>query len=154
MENREVIKSFLEKMAKQDNRATAAPYFYVIRTEVEEAGIDPDNADVVRYYDPENYEYTYDSKEDARKQLKEDGYSAREIDEIVDRLEKYGIRKRWEKRGMFLTEEDAERHLKLNYYHYSHNAHTYVDHAWRAPELKDFFEALFKEYGVEKGNWG
>ena len=154
MSSREVIKNFLEKMAKQDNRATAAPYFYVIRTEVEEVGVDPDNADEIRYYDPECYENTYESKEEARNQLKEDGCSAREIDEIVGRLEKYGIRKRCEKRGMYLTEEDAERHLKLNHDHYSHNAHTYVDHAWRAPELKEFFEALFKEYNVGKGNWG
>lgn len=50
-------------------------------------------------------------------------------------------------------EEDAERHLRLNHYHYSKNAHTYVDHAWRAPELKQFFEALFKEFNVDQGGW-
>lgn len=154
MDNREIIKNFLEKMAKQDNRCTASPYFYVIKTEVEDECIDTDYAEITRYYDPEDFEVSYDSKTDARNSLKQDGYTLFEIDEIVDRLEKRGIRKRFEKRGMFLTEEDAVNHLQRNKHHYSSNAYTYIDHAWRAPELKKFFEALFNEFNIEKGNWG
>lgn len=152
MDTKKVIKEFLEKMAKQDNRCTAAPYFYVIRTE-KEVQADLNNCSEIRYYDPECYEHTYDSTEEARKTLKEEGYEPNEVDQIVDRLEQYGINRVWENRGMFLTEEDAKKHLELNHYHYSHNAHTYVDHAWRAPELTAFFEALFNEFGVDRGNW-
>jgi len=153
MKNKDIIKDFLKKMAKQNNRGTAAPYFYVIRTEIE-AQADPDNCDEVKYYDPDNCEHTYDTKEECRKELEEEGsgYTLEEVNRIVNRLERYGIRKEWKHKGMFLTEDDAKMHLKLNHYHYSSNAHIYVDHAWRAPELEGFFKALFKEYKVDKGN--
>ncbi len=45
----EEIKEFLTKMINQDNRATAFPFYYVIRTEVE----DPapiDNCDKTMWY--------------------------------------------------------------------------------------------------------
>ena len=52
-------------------------------------------------------------------------------------------------RGMFLTETDAKKHLEHNHYHYSENAHTFIKHVWRAPELEAFFEALFSHFEVE-----
>lgn len=36
---------------------------------------------------------------------------------------------------MFLTEKEAEEHLKRNHYHYSEDAHTYCMCAWRSPEV-------------------
>jgi len=141
-------------MAKQDNRGTAAPYFYVIRTEIE-VYADPDNCDIVRYYDIDCCEQTYSSPEECRKELENEGcYTEEEIVEVVNRLEKYGVRKEWNQKGMFLTEEDAKSHLKLNHYHYSSNAHTYVGHSWRAPELSKFFRSLFTHFEVNRGNWG
>jgi len=67
-------------------------------------------------------------------------------------LEKCDYIDQWEERGMFLTETDAKNHLKANYYHYSEDAHTYVKHSWRAPDLKKFFQALYKYFSLEKGN--
>jgi len=50
---------------------------------------------------------------------------------------------------MFLTEKDAEEHLRLNSHHYSKDAHTYVKSAWRADYLKEFLTALFNYFGQE-----
>lgn len=146
MNNQDVIKEFLTKIAKQDNRATAAPYFYVIRTEVE------------RQAPVENCEYTklywdgdeYDSKEDIVESL--EGCSEEYIETALYEATEYGISKEWVEKGMFLTEDDAKEHLRRNHYHYSSNAHTYVKHAWRAPELESFFKALFLEYKIDTGN--
>ena len=49
---------------------------------------------------------------------------------------------------MFLTETDAKRHLELNHYHYSPDAHTYVKHVWRAPRTEAFLRALFDYFGI------
>lgn len=43
---------------------------------------------------------------------------------------------------MFLTKEEAKRHIKLNHYHYSAKAHTYAMTAWRAPEVSRLLDVL------------
>lgn len=153
MKKHEEIKAFLQTMTTQDRRGTADPFFYVIRTEVEH--MSPiENADIIRFIDPDNCECVYGSREECRKELMEDVCNDKDwVDNVVERLEEYGVSKYWEERSMFLTEADAEKHLKLNHYHYSKNAHTYVKHAWRAPELKNFFGNLFEYFEVDK-EWG
>jgi len=144
------IKEFLDKMLNQDNRATAFPFFYVIRTEVK----DPapiENADEIKWYWQGD---TYESWEAIEKYCKENEYSEEDILGVKRESLQYGIKNRWEQRGMFLTETDAENHLKLNHYHYSHNAHTYVCHAWRTTELQEFFTNLIEHFDVKKQERG
>ncbi len=142
----ERIKSFLLEMATQDNRCTATPFYYTIRTEVEDSA-PTDNCDFTRvHWQDESFE----SKEEMEKQLKDDGYTDDQIESALRESCEYGVRKRWEKRGMFLTESDAKSHLKLNYYHYSHNAHDYVEHAWRAPALEQFFKDIFEHFEIKE----
>lgn len=43
---------------------------------------------------------------------------------------------------MFLTQIDAENHLRANYYHYSEDAHTYAMTAWRDPRMDKLIEIL------------
>lgn len=43
---------------------------------------------------------------------------------------------------MFLTKEEAKRHLELNHYHYSSKAHTYAMTAWRAPKVEKLLNIL------------
>lgn len=43
---------------------------------------------------------------------------------------------------MFLTQKEAEEHLKENSYHYSGDAHTYAMTAWRSPDVKRLWEIL------------
>ena len=140
------IKEFLNKMLNQDNRATAFPFFYVIRTEVEDSA-PLENCDETKWYWQDG---TYESWDEIEKYCKKDGWTEDEIKKAKLEAVQYGIKKRWEQRGMFLTETDAENHLKLNHYHYSHNAHTYVCHAWRAPELQEFFTNLIEHFKVSK----
>ena len=43
---------------------------------------------------------------------------------------------------LFLTKEEAKKHLKLNHYHYSEKAHTYAMTAWRAPKVERLIKIL------------
>jgi hypothetical protein len=43
---------------------------------------------------------------------------------------------------MFLTKEDAKRHIELNHYHYSPKAHTYAMTAWRSPKVERLLKIL------------
>lgn len=43
---------------------------------------------------------------------------------------------------MFLTKEEAKRHLELNHYHYTSKAHTYAMTAWRAPKAEKLLSIL------------
>lgn len=43
---------------------------------------------------------------------------------------------------MFLTQTDAELHLRANYYHYSEDAHTYAMTAWRSRRVEELIKIL------------
>ena len=43
---------------------------------------------------------------------------------------------------MFLSQQDAEDHLRANHYHYSEDAHTYAMTAWRSPRVEKLIELL------------
>ncbi len=43
---------------------------------------------------------------------------------------------------MFLTQADAEQHLRLNHYHYPADAHTYAMTAWRSPRVETLLNLL------------
>ena len=85
-----------------------------------------------------------------------DAEDKREFDESMDffenRLGKYEVSYEWIEKGMFLTEKDAKDHLRLNHYHYSSDAHTYIKHAWRASDLERFFIELFNHFDIPQGN--
>lgn len=138
------IKSFLKEMKTQDNRSTAKPYFYVIRTKVKDQA-PVDNCDYTKWYWGDT---SWDSLDDLREHCEEMEYSQEEIESALEEANEYGVKERWEDREMFLTETDAERHLKLNHYHYSPDAHTYVKHAWRAPALEKFFTNLMEYFDI------
>ena len=129
----EVITAFLKKMSTQDNRGTAFPIYFVVRSS-EKCAAYPGNGDT-NYYD-----------EDHNLISQEDYEAAEERGETVYTCDE---EMRWTEHGMFLTETDAEYHLKANGHHYSKDAHTYVKHVFRAPELEAFLLALFKHFGVE-----
>jgi len=140
------IKEFLSDMAQQDNRATAFPYFYIIRDE-DSVCVGRDSDDSQDTYCDEDYdEITYRDED-------YDTLSEEEYDKLPEKERtKLYLKKVWVEKGMFLTEKDAKLHLKINHYHYTENAHTYVKHSWRAGDLKDFLKALFLYFNVEKGN--
>jgi len=65
-----VIGNFLKEMAKQDNRCTAAPYFYVIRTKVPRLTKDG-LGEYSEYYDPKDPECTFNTIEEYIERQKE-----------------------------------------------------------------------------------
>jgi hypothetical protein len=142
----ENIKNFLTKMKTQDNRSTAFPYFYVIRSS-KLVITDPDYiTDEIKYYHPDYDDLTWNTEEEfidyLRYGLSEEAYEESYIDLELKNLKKIYFVKIWEEHGMFLTEDDAKNHLESNYYHYSSDAHTYVKHSWRAPEMTEFLKNL------------
>ena len=143
------IINFLAKMALQDNRATAAPYFYTIKTEVTRMA-PTDNCDEIKYYWQDG---EYDSIEDIEKECKDMGLDDKQIKRAMNEVSEYGIKREMVSRGVFLTETDANNHLRKNHYHYSKNAHVYLEHAWRAPELQEFLKSLFEYFNVDNGNY-
>lgn len=162
VENELIIKEFLKRIASQDNRITAAPYFYVIRTAVERPAV-KGCGDNKYYYDPDNAERVFESLDEyiiERKEVEDyenlTAIQKEEFDEKMEYveydLESYETVNDWVEKGMFLTETDAKGHLVRNHYHYSSDAHTYVKHCWRAPEMKEFFIALFNYFEIGRGN--
>lgn len=148
--NKEIIINFLNQMAQQDNRATASPFYYTIATSKKdycEAGCGDDTAWLIG----DDYE-EFENINEAARSLKEQNYDKNERRQLIEKAKEVGIKKVWSYNNMFLTETDAENHLKRNHYHYSSDAHTYVEHAWRAPELEEFLTALFEEFSIERIN--
>ena len=43
---------------------------------------------------------------------------------------------------MFLTKEEAKKHIELNHYHYTKKVHTYAMTAWRAPKVERLLKIL------------
>ena len=160
-EDMEYVKEFITKMNTQDNRSTATPFYYQIRDYEWVCSYHKGEGDRVNIvYDTESY--TGETLVEAFSNFIENGYAEDfdrdkedewEIEDYLDGLEYInGIY--WEVRkekftGVFFTETDAKEHLRLNHYHYSSDADTYVNHAWRAPELEQFFKSVGKICGVE-----
>ena len=145
------IKAFLQEMATQDNRCTAAPYFYTIRDTVRIYGVDSDyDSDGCIFTDPDIDDACFETYDEYLKCCEDDeDYKPKEEDDLQLTHFKY----QYVFKGMFLTESAAKKHLELNKHKYSDKAVVYVDHAFRSPELKQFFFDLFEHFGIDKGNW-
>lgn len=46
---------------------------------------------------------------------------------------------------LFLTKQDAKRHLEVNHYHYTSKAHTYAMTAWRSKSMRVLWDALMDD---------
>ena len=138
-----IIKDFLTQMANQDNRSTALPYFYVIKTKRSYA-VGRDTSSLYNNYCPEDYDDIEFFNDDY------EGIDNEEYEKLSEKeRNKVYIKYYYAEEGMFLTEEDAINHLNCNHYHYSKDAYTYVKHAWRAPDLTNFLKALFKYFEIK-----
>lgn len=149
----QIIRAFLEKMSTQDNRCTAFPVFYVIR-DTHWVITDEDYASGdyrIQYVNKEDHEDIKTEEEwDKLPEEYEDVAADARLNGVCSKeeYERFCEINVWKYHCLFLTEEDAKRHLELNHYHYSSRAHVYADHAWRAPELTEFLLALFRTYNI------
>lgn len=141
VQNLKIIKDFLTEIKTQYRRGNRAPVYFTIMDYDTEFVHDrsgepylyqPDDGKMVSYYD---------YRRENEKTTLEEFLS---LPDIV-----YGfMQARGFQRGMFLTESDAEEHLRKNYYHYSPKAHTFVDTIYRAPKLEAFLSALMEFFDI------
>lgn len=147
MKDEETIKEFLKEMATQDPRATAFPYYYVIRDF--KRVVVPEGCGGDEYYRFSSDDYDFISVDEYEKLTQEEKEdigieNEDELEITYMKYEEYTI-----PNCVFLTEKDAEEHLKRNHYHYTETAHTYVECAWRCNDFEEFLKALFRHFGVE-----
>jgi acyl carrier protein len=73
-----------------------------------------------------------------------------DLEEIATTMDivRYGIKKQTVYKGFFLTESAAEGHLNANRHHYGENAHTYIEHAFRNPELEKLLKSVGEIVGI------
>ena len=163
-EAKKFVQEFITEMNGQDNRMTATPYFYVIKTahwvssyhdgegdrctlikDCETCACEKSEEEVFHSF---RNEYEGETEEDSAKIKDMDDYDLKcwlEDNEYSIYWENH----MWREEGCFFTESEAENHLKSNHYHYSQDAHTYVKHFWRAPNVKKFFKSVGILCGVE-----
>jgi len=165
----QTIKHFLRQMVNQDQRHTAAPIYYTIRDEVRETCHEIQSDGGNDFYVEEWDSSSFQSEDEILLEwceregiLAERSYhgASPEVPQshsgswlrfLTGSVEEYPTRMVFKERGMFLTESDAERHLRQNAHHYSEKARTFVYHAWRAPEMEEFFKSLLRYFEIGKG---
>lgn len=127
----------------QDNRATAAPYFFQIQTQ--KRVFTPEacgnecwvSDDILIETDDEINKTIFEYKDE---QIHIDDIKRMENYEKEQILEEAGWRKvnyQWEERyeNAFLTEKSCREHIRLNHYHYCEPV-DYLSHAFRNPDME------------------
>jgi hypothetical protein len=137
-----------ENMRKQDNRATASPYFFQIQET--KSRLVPDGFGSPVWVDEDGDEYNSD--EEVKQYLRDySSLTEEKIDDLTDseleyQLEKRGLRK-YEKESfntlsnVFFTEVAARNHIRVN----GHNLDSprdYISFGFRNPELENVVKLL------------
>ncbi|RPK20947.1 hypothetical protein EH2_00240 [Bacillus subtilis] len=152
------LKELQQELKNQDNDGQAAPRFWTVG-DYEWVEAREENAERYSVYLPyiaEAYvldDYLEDLKEDselskeALTELKND-----DCDNPIEWIQKYideeakliPERKVHIVRPdtMFLTKEEAKRHINLNKHHYTSEVHTYAMTSWRAPKVERLLKVL------------
>lgn len=114
------LKVMATNYKEQNNRCTAKPYYFTIRERDRVYGVDPAHGfdDSFVWVHNKYYELSYEP-DDVPEDFKEDDY-ARSYYMLTDKYT-----------GVFFTEQEADRHLRINRHHYNETAVTYVNHAFR-----------------------
>lgn len=140
VQNLKIIKDFLAEYKTQYRRGNAMPVYYTIM-DYYTCFVQDRCGEPHLYEDGEFLSYEHYCEKHNLSITEEDFM---DLPDVV-----YGfIEERSYQRGVFLTESDAEEHLKKNYYHYSPKAHTFVETAFRAPKLEAFLAALMEFFNI------
>ena len=150
---RETLKSIQDiahELEFQDNRATAKPYFLVIRTKRWRTTLDShahgetrtvrinEDDDSTEFKSFEEYcawAKAYDPDDDS------------DLAAGWDKLPEYTLEAYYDESNVFLTDKGFDEHVRLN----KHNlgeCHTYMKHAFRNPEMDAIFK-LIAEVGKQ-----
>ena len=90
---------------------------------------------------------------DELKELKEQGNTVIDPNEVYEVLESYGCNELYDlfdyvnvwfivPNTMFLTKKEAKEHIEYNHYHYTKHVHTYAMTAWRSPAVSKLMDIL------------
>ncbi|MET3209726.1 UNVERIFIED_CONTAM: hypothetical protein ABIC26_002673 [Paenibacillus sp. PvR008] len=159
------LKELQQELNTQENDCQASPRFWTVG-DYKWVECSDDNAERHSVYlpqDGESYEINYFLKEildrdelepDALEALEEVGceetaheWIAEHYDEgasLHPERQEHFIRQN----TMFLTKDEAKRHIEANHYHYTSKAHTYAMTAWRAPKVERLLKIL-SEYDFD-----
>lgn len=130
-ESYDFLKSLSEEIARQDNRATAKPYFFALRVRREYTAAEGYDYDHTYYIDRHGNE-PWSSKEDL---LENDpDHPEHEIKEVY-------TKDHWEVENVFLTKRGYDEHLALNK-HNLRSPQDFLYHAFRNPEFMGLFKFL------------
>lgn len=150
----EYLKEMISNMRSQSNRCTRSPYYYTIQEDrkVYHSGWEMNDnwmwintsRELEFDFDDESLkDYIVESCEDLPEDFEElwennaSGFEDLYFDDIVEKLgfEKYcySIEKVYS--NCFLTEKDAENHIRINKHNLC-NPETYVDHAFRNRDME------------------
>ncbi|GAB3278477.1 hypothetical protein GCM10027347_52910 [Larkinella harenae] len=152
----------------QNNRCTATPYLFQIRTDEKVYDSEGLNGDVKVILSADWEEVGEFNQKTIRQICKEEGvgrpYFYKDVkdlifldwDEVRDwlnsfdmRLSSYTIKHKLE--NGFLTEKACKAHIKANHYHYD-NPTDYLSHAFRNPDLETVFTFLKGLTAGKEGN--
>ncbi len=160
------LRNFMTEVNTQDNRITATPYYYTLRCPKQVFGVKV--ADDYIWVDRDSEEI-YNPEEEAVELLQQSemeelkcrygailpvGDLPQRSKDVTDRwliiaAEEGGWTKQWyrmseEHKGVFFTEKAIFKHLEENKHHYPAGTDTYVEHAYRNPELRNLLEHIGK----------
>ena len=132
------------RIENQDCRGTATPFYFTVRKFVD-VGVPEGCGDTTKYFDNHDVE-TY-SEEEAKKNAEE---LEMDFDEYVEtRCHKYDVKEEERFENFFFTLEGYEQHVKMNGHNIIRECNkydSYVDHAYRNPEIAGVLKAI-KEIG-------
>jgi hypothetical protein len=154
-ESYEFIKDFMNKVNTQDNRITASPYFYVIKSpkwrvahddfyagETKRVWIDMSGEDEYQEYSDTEEFIQYCLKNKMMEQKEAEEYAEEHLKEFT--MEQYTTED-----NVFFTEDGYKKHVELNGHNLNNDHYSYVKHAFRNPELRGLFKALGEVSGLE-----
>ena len=138
------LTSLADEIRRQDNRATGAPYYYVVKC-MNEVQAPEGNGLYTKYVDMQSGDYQiYDSREECKKELMRDGGFEDDADKTANALERHEFTEAFTEENIFLTERGYNEHMELNGHNYRHHKkfYSYVKHAFRNPEIKTLLEII------------
>jgi hypothetical protein len=132
------IKELVHRMDTQDNRATASPYYFTVQC-IREIAVPEETTDEHKYFLPDHAESF--TEDELKEFCKDCGF---DFEKTLDKTIKYGVGEQIENLNFFLTEEGYKEHIRLNGHNYRHykRFYSYVDYAFRNPEIESLFKAL------------